>query len=183
MSDEAMESVPGLKPIQYTAKHYSLYLDKIIERTDALNKGGEIKICSINFDSWSSMYNYLNPSHWTYHCLPLVDSTEWCWKEAEILFVTTDHGQKSHRAAVNINIHCCWCCFFSCLLYSSVDPQSDWTPHRLEMCLWAMTVATQQQLPLVEEVGVKGCGESTDGSNTGTDQRPTKKLKTRWKFD
>lgn len=50
MSDEAMESVPGLKPIQYTAKHYSLYLDKIIERTDALNKGGEIKICSINFD-------------------------------------------------------------------------------------------------------------------------------------
>ncbi|XP_008312425.1 uncharacterized protein zgc:112496 [Cynoglossus semilaevis] len=98
MSDEAMESVPGLKPIQYTAKHYSLYLDKIIERTDALNK---------------------------------------------------------------------------------VDPQSDWTPHRLEMCLWAMTVATQQQLPLVEEVGVKGCGESTDGSNTGTDQRPTKKLKTR----
>lgn len=39
MSDEAMESVPGLKPIQYTAKHYALYLDKMTERTEKLNKG------------------------------------------------------------------------------------------------------------------------------------------------
>ncbi|KAF0025311.1 hypothetical protein F2P81_022192 [Scophthalmus maximus] len=39
MSDEAMESVPGLKPIQYTAKHYSLYLGKMVERTAKLNKG------------------------------------------------------------------------------------------------------------------------------------------------
>lgn len=39
MSDEAMESVPGLKPIQYTAKHYTLYLGKMIECTEKLNKG------------------------------------------------------------------------------------------------------------------------------------------------
>lgn len=43
MSDEAMESVPGLKPIQYTAKHYALYLDKMVERTEKLNKGEIIK--------------------------------------------------------------------------------------------------------------------------------------------
>lgn len=39
MSDEAMESVPGLKPIQYTAKHYDLYLGKLVEKTEKLNKG------------------------------------------------------------------------------------------------------------------------------------------------
>lgn len=39
MADEAVESVPGLKPIQYTAKHYALYLNKMVERTKTLNKG------------------------------------------------------------------------------------------------------------------------------------------------
>lgn len=39
MSDEAMESVPGLKPIQYTAKHYTLYLDKMVEKAKKLNRG------------------------------------------------------------------------------------------------------------------------------------------------
>lgn len=39
MSDEAMESVPGLKPIQYTAKHYALYLDKMVEKAKHLNRG------------------------------------------------------------------------------------------------------------------------------------------------
>lgn len=43
MSDEAMESIPGLKPIQYTAKHYKLYLNRMTERTKALNKGEVIK--------------------------------------------------------------------------------------------------------------------------------------------
>lgn len=48
MSDEAMESVPGLKPIQYTAKHYDLYLGKMTEKTEELNKG-EIALtdCSV----------------------------------------------------------------------------------------------------------------------------------------
>lgn len=39
MSDEAMESVPGLKPIQYTAKHYDLFLGKMTEKKEKLNKG------------------------------------------------------------------------------------------------------------------------------------------------
>ncbi|XP_074519488.1 uncharacterized protein LOC141785211 [Halichoeres trimaculatus] len=89
MSDEAMESVPGLKPIQYTAKHYSLYLDRVVEQSEKLNR---------------------------------------------------------------------------------VDPLQDWTPHRVELCLWAMTIAEQLQLQLLKDVDVK------DGD---ADQRPAKKLKTR----
>lgn len=89
MSDEAMESVPGLKPIQYTAKHYSLYLDRMVDQTEKLNK---------------------------------------------------------------------------------VDPQQDWTPHRVELCLWAMTIAEQLQLQLLKDVDVK---------DSDADQRPAKKLKTR----
>ncbi|KAJ0060116.1 hypothetical protein NL108_003967, partial [Boleophthalmus pectinirostris] len=38
MSDEAIESIPGLTPIQYTVKHYILYLTKIIEQTEKLNR-------------------------------------------------------------------------------------------------------------------------------------------------
>ncbi|XP_019939037.2 uncharacterized protein [Paralichthys olivaceus] len=98
MSDEAMESVPGLKPIQYTAKHYALYLGKMVERTKKLNK---------------------------------------------------------------------------------VDPQQDWTPHRLELCLWAMSIATQQQLPLLKDVDMKGGGAAAKCSDSDTDQRPKKKLKTK----
>uniref|UniRef100_A0A3B4T9T3 Zgc:112496 n=1 Tax=Seriola dumerili TaxID=41447 RepID=A0A3B4T9T3_SERDU len=94
MSDEAMESVPGLKPIQYTAKHYALYLGKMVERTEKLNKG------------------------------------------------------------------------------------KDWTPHRLELCLWALTIATQQQLPLLKDVDVKD-GAAEKCSDPDTDQRPRKKVKTR----
>ncbi|XP_023143512.2 uncharacterized protein zgc:112496 [Amphiprion ocellaris] len=95
MSDEAMESVPGLKPIQYTAKHYALYLDKMVERTGKLNK---------------------------------------------------------------------------------VDPQQDWTPHRLELCLWAMTTAAQQQLQLLKDVDVTD--GSAQGNGSDSDRRPTKKLRT-----
>ncbi|XP_029382992.1 uncharacterized protein LOC115059584 isoform X2 [Echeneis naucrates] len=97
MSDEAMESVPGLKPIQYTAKHYALYLGKMLDQTEKLNK---------------------------------------------------------------------------------VDPQQDWTPHRLELCLWTWTVATQQQLALVKDFDVKG-DAAEKSSDPDTVQRPRKKLKTR----
>lgn len=44
MSDEAMESVPGLKPIQYTAKHYTVYLEKMTERTEKINRGNDTKL-------------------------------------------------------------------------------------------------------------------------------------------
>lgn len=96
MSDESMESVPGLQPIKYTAKHYDLFLSKMVERTKKLNK---------------------------------------------------------------------------------VDPRQDWTPHRLELCLWAWAVATQQQLPLLTEVDVKG--SSVVEKCSDEDQRPTKKLRTK----
>ncbi|XP_060885072.1 uncharacterized protein zgc:112496 [Labrus mixtus] len=98
MSDEAMESVPGLKPIQYTAKHYALYLGKMVERTEKLNK---------------------------------------------------------------------------------VDPLQDWTPHRLELCLWAMTIAEQQRLPLLKDVEVKTSSVADESSDADANQRPAKKLKTR----
>lgn len=68
-------------------------------------------------------------------------------------------------------------------LSSLVDPQQDWTPHRLEVCLWAMTIATQLQLSLVKDVDVKGSGVAAKCSDPVTDQRPTKKLKTRWNSD
>ncbi|XP_067407321.1 uncharacterized protein [Emydura macquarii macquarii] len=38
MADAAMESIPGLTPIQYTLKHYILYLDKIQLCVKKLNK-------------------------------------------------------------------------------------------------------------------------------------------------
>ncbi|XP_036407109.1 uncharacterized protein zgc:112496 [Megalops cyprinoides] len=79
MADEAVESIPSLRPIQYTAKHYSLYLQKVVELTQALNK---------------------------------------------------------------------------------VDSEQDWTPHRVELCLWAWAVASQLQPSLLQE----SCGEETKAS-------------------
>ncbi|XP_066545136.1 uncharacterized protein LOC136712442 [Amia ocellicauda] len=38
MADEAVEGIPGLTPIQYTAKHYAAYLQKVSERAQTLNK-------------------------------------------------------------------------------------------------------------------------------------------------
>ncbi|XP_035263253.1 uncharacterized protein zgc:112496 isoform X2 [Anguilla rostrata] len=74
MADEAVESIPGLKPIQYTVKHYSLYLQRVKERTQALNK---------------------------------------------------------------------------------VDTDQDWTPHKVELCLWAWAVASKLQPSLLQD----GCDE------------------------
>ncbi|KAI1896217.1 hypothetical protein AGOR_G00092530 [Albula goreensis] len=69
MADEAVESIPSLKPIQYTAKHYSLYLQRVKERTQALNR---------------------------------------------------------------------------------VDTEQTWTPHKVELCLWAWAVASQLQPSLLQ---------------------------------
>ncbi|XP_026880613.1 uncharacterized protein zgc:112496 [Electrophorus electricus] len=38
MSDEAVESIADLKPVQYTAKHYLLFLQKILDKSHKLNK-------------------------------------------------------------------------------------------------------------------------------------------------
>ncbi|XP_061666390.1 uncharacterized protein zgc:112496 [Syngnathoides biaculeatus] len=81
MSDEAAESVPGLRPVRYTAGHYALYLDKMVDMTNRLNRA---------------------------------------------------------------------------------DPRPDWTPQRLERCLWALTVARQQQLPILEDLDVKGGGAAEE---------------------
>ncbi|XP_072228941.1 uncharacterized protein [Leuresthes tenuis] len=97
MSDEAMESVPGLKPIQYTAKHYALYLDRMAAQSAKLNK---------------------------------------------------------------------------------VDPQQDWTPHRLELCLWAMTTDAKQQLQFLNDVCAKGSNKQEKTSAPESDHRAAKKLKT-----
>ncbi|KAK5850697.1 hypothetical protein PBY51_001552 [Eleginops maclovinus] len=98
MSDEAMESVPGLKPIQYTAKHYALYLGKMVECTEKLNKA---------------------------------------------------------------------------------DPLQDWTPHRLELCLWAEAAAKQQKIPLLQDEDVKTSSVKKTRSEPDETQRPKKRLRTR----
>lgn len=59
----------------------------------------------------------------------------------------------------------------------SVDPLQDWTPHRLELCLWAMSIATQLQLQLLKDIDVRGSAAGKKCSDSEADQRPTKKLK------
>lgn len=39
MADEAVESIAELRPVQYTAKHFSRFLEKILHKTHQLNKG------------------------------------------------------------------------------------------------------------------------------------------------
>ncbi|XP_075035224.1 uncharacterized protein LOC142097362 isoform X2 [Mixophyes fleayi] len=39
MADEAVESVPGLSPIQYNLKHYLTYLEQLCRKSEALNTG------------------------------------------------------------------------------------------------------------------------------------------------
>lgn len=97
MSDEAMESVPGLKPIQYTAKHYALYLQKMAAQSAKLNK---------------------------------------------------------------------------------TDPQQGWTPHRVELCLWATATASKLQLPLLKDPNLEGSGSQQLTSDPDSEtRRPAKKLK------
>ncbi|XP_054849603.1 uncharacterized protein LOC129339027 isoform X2 [Eublepharis macularius] len=62
MADEAMESIPGLAPVQYTLKHYMLYLGKIQSCVEKLNKDAE--------KTWT-------PQH--------VEKCLWAWAVAEKL--------------------------------------------------------------------------------------------------
>jgi len=59
-----------------------------------------------------------------------------------------------------------------------VDPEQDWTPHRLELCLWAMTTDAKQQLQLLNDVCAKGSNKQEKTSAPESDHRPAKKLKT-----
>ncbi|XP_028826176.1 uncharacterized protein LOC114784724 isoform X2 [Denticeps clupeoides] len=80
MADECVESIPELCPVQYTAKHFSRYLQHITAKTQHLNE---------------------------------------------------------------------------------VDSQKDWTPHRVELCLWTWAAANQLQPSLMEEFIVLGQPETS----------------------
>ncbi|ROI16435.1 hypothetical protein DPX16_4469 [Anabarilius grahami] len=88
MADEAVESIAELRPVEYTAKHYALFLQKMLHKSSQLNK---------------------------------------------------------------------------------VDGQQDWTPHRVEQCLWAWAVANQIQPSLIQEFNLM------DGTHTVTNQKPEKR--------
>ncbi|KAG8550943.1 hypothetical protein GDO81_023877 [Engystomops pustulosus] len=60
MADEAVESVPGLFPIQYNVKHYLRYLEELNKKSEALSKASE--------------------EAWTPH---RVELCLWTWKVAE----------------------------------------------------------------------------------------------------
>ncbi|KAG9464484.1 hypothetical protein GDO78_019869, partial [Eleutherodactylus coqui] len=62
MADEAVESVPGLSPIQYNAKHYLRYLEELRLKAEALSKASE--------------------EEWTPH---RVELCLWTWKVAQKL--------------------------------------------------------------------------------------------------
>lgn len=63
MADEAVQSIPGLTPIQYTMKHYAVYLQEITERARTLNQAD-------------------GSQEWTPH---LVERCLWTWAVAEKL--------------------------------------------------------------------------------------------------
>ncbi|MGH0165372.1 UNVERIFIED_CONTAM: hypothetical protein FKN15_048731 [Acipenser sinensis] len=63
MADEAVQSIPGLTPIQYTMKHYAVYLQEITERARTLNQAD-------------------SSQEWTPH---LVERCLWTWAVAEKL--------------------------------------------------------------------------------------------------
>ncbi|ETE64724.1 hypothetical protein L345_09511, partial [Ophiophagus hannah] len=63
MADEVMEILPGLAPLQYTLKHYLLYMDKIQSCVKKLNKGNTTET-------------------WTAH---LVEKCLWTWALAQKL--------------------------------------------------------------------------------------------------
>ncbi|XP_063077641.1 uncharacterized protein zgc:112496 isoform X2 [Engraulis encrasicolus] len=86
MADESVESIPELRPVQYTAKHYRLYLDKITQKTKHLN---------------------------------------------------------------------------------TVDSGKDWTPHKVELCLWAWAVANKLQPSLLSGL--------SEFEETLTNQKATKR--------
>ncbi|XP_073687361.1 uncharacterized protein [Garra rufa] len=88
MADEAVESIAELRPVEYTAKHYALFLQKILNKTSQLNKA---------------------------------------------------------------------------------DGQQDWTPHKVEQCLWAWAVANQIQPSLFQELSL------TEATETVANQKPEKR--------
>ncbi len=112
MADEAVESIAELRPVVYTAKHYALFLQKILNKTSQLNKGKRFKM----------------------HV------------QLQALFVAI------------------WLMFAV-----SADGRRDWTPHRVEQCLWAWAVANQIQPSLVQVFRLM------DATHTVANQKPEKR--------
>uniref|UniRef100_A0A672K1J0 Zgc:112496 n=1 Tax=Sinocyclocheilus grahami TaxID=75366 RepID=A0A672K1J0_SINGR len=55
MADEAVESIAELRPVEYTAKHYALFLQKILNKSSQLNKGKRFKMhVQLKCSSWGS---------------------------------------------------------------------------------------------------------------------------------
>ncbi|XP_051538022.1 uncharacterized protein zgc:112496 [Myxocyprinus asiaticus] len=101
MADEAVESIAELRPVEYTAKHYALFLQKILHKTSQLNK---------------------------------------------------------------------------------VDNQQQWTPHRVEQCLWAWAVANRIQPTLLQEFSLMDAADKETNQKSekrkATDEKPSKRQKT-----
>ncbi|XP_016417956.1 uncharacterized protein LOC107747858 [Sinocyclocheilus rhinocerous] len=102
MSDEAVESIAELRPVEYTAKHYALFLQKILNKSSQLNKAA---------------------------------------------------GQR------------------------------DWTPHRVEQCLWAWAVANQIQPSLLQEFSLMDATHTSLANQKPekrktADEEPSKRQKT-----
>ncbi|MCJ8728374.1 hypothetical protein PDJAM_G00003850 [Pangasius djambal] len=100
MADEVVESIAELRPVQYTAKHFSLFLEKILHKTHQLNEA---------------------------------------------------------------------------------DSQRDWTPHKVELCLWACAIANQLQPSLLEEFPLSYSANSETKEKTKEKEireQPSKRRKT-----
>ncbi|XP_030625775.1 uncharacterized protein LOC115808512 [Chanos chanos] len=97
MADEAVESIAELRPVQYTAKHYNLFLQKVQQKTHQLNQ---------------------------------------------------------------------------------VDSQSDWTPHRVGLCLWAWAVANQLQPSLLQDLDFTSVTNEKPVESTPATEQPAKRQKT-----
>ncbi|XP_058271430.1 uncharacterized protein zgc:112496 isoform X2 [Hemibagrus wyckioides] len=95
MADEVVESIAELRPVQYTAKHFSLFLEKILHKTHQLNK----------------------------------------------------------------------------------DSQQDWTPHKVELSLWAWEIANQIQPSLLEEFSLSD-STNRETKEEETREQPSKRRKT-----
>lgn len=56
MADEAVESIAELRPVEYTAKHYALFLQKMLHKSSQLNRG-KIHTLSLNISLLGSYYS------------------------------------------------------------------------------------------------------------------------------
>ncbi|XP_015276367.1 PREDICTED: uncharacterized protein LOC107118524 [Gekko japonicus] len=125
MTDEAMESIPGLGPIQYTLKHYMIYLSKIQSCVEKLNKtilaAGAPEAAAVMTDEAMESIPGLGPIQYTLkHYMIYLSKIQSCVEKL-----------------------------------NKTDAEKTWMPHLVEKCLWAWAVAKKLQLPLFETLGAE----------------------------